>query len=330
MLEALPKATFSMLANSTLLKKAASRYGMRKPTSFARRFVAGETLDEAVATARAIEAAGMTVTLDHLGERVGSRESATAATLAYIDVVEAVMASGISRNLSVKLTQLGLDIDRATSTDNLRRVLDAADKANVFVRIDMESSAYTQQTFETFETVWSIGCRNVGIVIQACLKRSAADVRRVNELGARVRLVKGAYRERRDMAFQQKDEVDASFLELMKMLLTSGTYPAIATHDDVMIEATRAFASSRVRQLTAREASDPTAGHPDPDGFEFQMLYGVRRDLQRRVAAAGYPVRVYLPFGKDWFPYFMRRLGERPANVGFVLKSLFREDAAAQ
>jgi proline dehydrogenase len=313
MLDALSKATFSALANSTVLKTIATRYGMRRH-GFARRFVAGETTEEAIACAARIEETGMTVTLDHLGERVTSREAATQATRDYMAVVEAAAKAGISRNLSVKLTQLGLDIDRATSVDNIRRVLDVASKADFFVRIDMESSVYTEQTFETFDTLWGIGCRNIGIVIQSYLKRSPGDLKRMNALGARVRLVKGAYREPKEVAFQEKEDVDRAFVELMQILLREGTYPAIATHDPAMIEQTKAYAAANGIEQTA---------------FEFQMLYGIRRDLQRSLTAEGYPFRLYVPFGTDWFSYFMRRLGERPANVGFVLKSLFREDTSA-
>jgi proline dehydrogenase len=312
MLAALSKATFSMLGSSAVLKRAASRYGMRHPHSFARRFVAGETIAEAMTAAHALEKRGLMVTVDLLGERVTQAGPALAATHAYVDVIKTAAAEGISRNLSVKLTQIGLDVDRATATDHLRRILDAADQADFFVRIDMESSAYTDQTFEIFNSLWGIGCRNIGVVIQACLRRSEGDVKHINALGARVRLVKGAYREPRDVAFQKKEDVDAQFVTLMRLLLADGTYPAIATHDTAMIDATRQFAD---------------AHGLDKSRFEFQMLFGIRRDLQTSLAAAGHPFRVYLPFGKEWFPYFMRRLGERPANVGFVLKNLIREDA---
>jgi proline dehydrogenase len=233
-----------------------------------------------------------------------------AATRAYIGVIRAAASAGVSRNISVKLTQLGLDIDRATSTDNLRRVLDAADQAGFFVRIDMEDSAHTDETLDTAESLWNIGSRNLGVVIQSALRRSPADVRRFNALGMRVRLVKGAYREPKEVAYQHKEEVDAQFRELMQLLLTDGTYPAIATHDPTLITDTQTFAE---RQGLAR------------DRFEFQLLFGIRRDLQASLARAGHPVRIYVPFGQEWFSYFMRRLGERPANVGFVVKSLIRE-----
>jgi proline dehydrogenase len=311
MLDGLSRGVFSMLAGSGLLKRVASRYGMREPHSFARRFVAGETLAEAMAAARALESAGLLVTVDRLGEQVTDREAALAATRAYIGVMRAAEGAGISRNVSVKLTQIGLDIDRATATDNLRRILDVADKAEFFVRIDMESSAYTDQTLETFQSLWHIGCRNLGVVIQSCLRRSVADVQHLNALGARVRLVKGAYREPSDIAFVDKADVDAQFVELMHLLLTAGQYPAIATHDPALIDQTKRFADARGLRR---------------DQFEFQLLFGIRRDLQTSLAKEGYPVRVYLPFGQEWFPYFMRRLGERPANVSFVIKSLLREN----
>lgn len=314
MLATLSKAVFSALAGSPLLKRAASRLGMRPHHAFARRFVAGEDLEQAIAAARALERVGFTVTIDRLGEQVTDREKALSATRAYSDVIRAAAEAGISRNLSVKLTQIGLDIDRATATDNLRRILEVAGEAECFVRIDMEGSAHTDATLEVFEGLWGIGCRNLGVVIQACLRRSAGDLARVCALGARVRLVKGAYREPRAIAFVRKEEVDARFVELMQQLLEAGPYPAIATHDPAMIEATQRFATAR--------------GVP-ADAYEFQMLYGIRRDLQRSLLRAGHPVRVYLPFGTEWFPYFMRRLGERPANVGFVLKSLVREDPEA-
>lgn len=306
---AVSKSFFHSLAGSDAIKQAASRYGMRRPTSFARRFIAGETVQEAIEAAREIEAAGMQVTLDYLGESVASIEEAGAATREYVAVIDAIAAAGIGRNVSLKLTQLGLDVDRATTVDNLRRILDRAAPHDFFVRIDMESSAYTERTLDIFETLWQQGYRNAGVVIQSYLRRSETDVRRMNALGARVRLVKGAYKEPKDAAYQSMDEVNAKYLDLMRLLLDEGTYPAIATHDPSMIDATRAHARSR--------------GYAS-SRFEFQMLYGIRRDLQARLSAEGFPFRVYVPFGKEWFPYFMRRLGERPANVMFVARSLLK------
>jgi len=303
------KAFFHALAGSDSLKHAASKYGMQRPNSFARRFIAGETVAEAIEAARAIEAAGMQVTLDYLGESVAGIDEAAAATGEYLSVVEAITAAGIGRNISLKLTQLGLDVDRATTVDNLRRILDRAAANGFFVRIDMESSHYTERTLEIFETVWHQGYRSTGAVIQAALRRSEADVRRLNALGARVRLVKGAYKEPKEAAYQAKSDVDEKFLELMRLLLDDGHYPAIATHDPKMIDAARVHARAR--------------GYAR-NRFEFQMLYGIRRDLQAQLTREGYPFRVYVPFGREWFPYFMRRLGERPANVLFVAKTLIR------
>ena len=310
MYDIVAKSVFTTLAGSTSLKRLASRYGMRRADSFARRFVAGETVAEAIEAARAIERQGLTVTLDLLGESVASAGAAAEATGAYVRMIDEIARAGIPRNISLKLTQLGLDVDRATTVDNLRRVLDVASTSDFFVRIDMENSPYTELTLATFETVWGIGYRNTGVVIQSYLTRSEADVRRVLTLGARVRLVKGAYREPRGVAHQKKADVDAAFVDLMRLLLAEGQYPAIATHDPAMIAATRQFAAER---------------GIGKDKFEFQMLYGIRRDLQASLAAEGYGLRVYVPFGREWFPYFMRRLGERPANAGFVLKSVFRE-----
>jgi proline dehydrogenase len=310
MIDSLSKAVFHSLAGSQALKRIASRYGMRRPESFARRFIAGETVEEAIAAARRIEADGKAQTLDYLGESVGSIAAADQATRAYLRVIDTVAGAGIGRNISLKLTQLGLTVDRATCVDNLRRILDAAGAQQFFVRIDMENSPFTQVTLDVFETIWQQGYRNVGVVLQSCLPRSVEDARRMNGLGARVRLVKGAYKEPRGVAYQDKARVDAAFVEIMKSLLTGGAYPAIATHDPAMIAATREFAA---KQQTP------------PQSWEFQMLYGIRRDLQASLVRDGFGLRVYVPFGREWFPYFMRRLGERPANVGFVIRSLLRE-----
>ena len=293
------------------MKSLASRYGLRNENSFARRFVAGESVADAIAAARRLEAAGLQQTLDFLGERITTMAEADRATRAYLGILKEIAAAGIGRNVSLTLTQLGLTVDRATCVDNLRRILDGAAPYEFFVRIDMEDSRYTQVTFDVFETLWQQGYRNAGIVVQAYLPRSMDDLRRMNALGARVRLVKGAYREPRKIAYQKKEQVDAAFVELMQLLLTESTQPAIATHDPAMLEATTAFAR---RQAIA------------PDRFELQFLYGIRRDLQAQLAGDGYRVRIYVPFGQEWFPYFMRRLGERPANVGFVVRSLLHEE----
>jgi proline dehydrogenase len=304
------KAFFYALSRSDTLKKLASRYGMANDSSFARRFIAGETIEEAIGCARRLQARGMLLTLDYLGESVATLEEATAATCEYLRLLDVIVVSGIERNISLKVTQLGIDVDRATAVDNLCRILDPAQKHGFFVRIDMEESSYTDVTIEVFETLWQQGYRNIGVALQAYLYRSEQDVRRMNELGARVRLVKGAYKEPPSVAYQRKADVDASFLRLMRRLLDGGVYPAIATHDPAMLDATRAFAKER--------------GVAN-DRWEFQMLFGIRRDLQTALVKEGYRMRIYIPFGQQWFPYFMRRLGERPANVGFVLKSIIRE-----
>jgi proline dehydrogenase len=310
MLDRASKTFFHLLAQSGTLKRMASRYGMRKPSSFARRFIAGETVAEAIDAARAVEARGLTQTLDLLGESVSNLAEADAATRAYLDVIEAVIAAGIGRNVSLKLTQLGLDVDKASAVDNLRKILERAEPAGFFVRIDMESSAYTAVTLEIFETLWQQGYRQIGVVLQSALYRSEADLQRANALGARVRLVKGAYKEPKTVAYQNKADVDAAYARMLQTLLTGGHQPAIATHDPAMIALARQVAAEH------RVAADQ---------FEFQMLYGIRRDLQATLVKEGYRLRLYIPFGREWFPYFMRRLGERPANVMFVLRGIAGE-----
>lgn len=310
MLDALSKSFFHALARSKNLEQLASRIGMAKPTSFARRFIAGETADEAIEGARAIQKHGMLLTLDQLGESITTLAEAEAATTVYLTLIEKILAAGIDRNISVKPTQLGLDIDQAVCVQNVRRILDLAKQHDFFVRIDMENTPYIQKTLDMFGSVWADGYRNAGVVLQSAVFRSEDDARAVSRMGARVRLVKGAYKEPAALAHQAKADVDAAYIRIMKVLLTEGTYPAIATHDPRMIEATKAF---------AREQGIA------PDRYEFQMLYGIRRDLQAGLVADGYRMRVYVPFGKQWFPYFMRRLGERPANVGFVLRGIFGE-----
>jgi len=309
MLEHASKAFFHFLARRTTLRKIAARYGMRGPTGFARRFIAGETVGDAIEAARGLEAAGLFHTLDYLGESVTTLAEADAATLEYRHVVDEVMRSSIERNLSLKMTQLGLDVDRASAVDNLRKILDRAE--GFFVRIDMESSQYTDVTLDIFEMLWGHGYTQMGVVLQADLYRSEKDLARVMALGARVRLVKGAYNEPASIAYRNKSDVDAAYLRLTQTLLAGGNYPAIATHDPIMIERARRFAEERGIAK---------------DRFEFQMLYGIRRDLQRSLTADGYRVRVYVPFGRQWFAYFMRRLGERPANVGFVIRGIVLEN----
>jgi proline dehydrogenase len=275
----------------------------------ARRFVAGETVDEAIAAARELNDAGMSVTLDYLGESVSDRAEATAAADQYLEIIDRIVADGIGGNVSLKLTQMGQDIDEAFLRANVGRVLDRAAEHDMFVRFDMESSEYVQPTLDFFGRIWDDGRRNVGVVLQSMLRRTEADTLWANERGARVRLCKGAYAEPESIAFPRKRDVDASFVRCMKLLLEHGHYPGIATHDEAMIEATKQFARD--------QAIDPTR-------FEFQLLYGVRRDLQRQLVEDGWRVRIYIGFGTAWYPYFMRRLAERPANVLFIAKQLLK------
>jgi proline dehydrogenase len=304
---------FTLLSRSKTLKRLASSYGMASPRSFARRFIAGEHVEDAIAAARALQARGLLLTLDYLGESVTTMEQATAATREYRHLMDDIVAADIERNVSVKLTQLGLAIDRATCVDNMRRLLEPARQHGFFVRIDMENSPYTDVTLEVFETLWNLEYRNIGVVLQSYLFRTERDLRRMNELGARVRLVKGAYREPASVAYQQKADVDGAYLRQMRLLLDHGVYPAFATHDVALLNEIKSYATER--GVTR-------------DRYEFQMLYGVRRDLQTSFVTDGYRMRIYVPFGKEWFPYFMRRLGERPANVFFVLRAILGERTA--
>jgi proline dehydrogenase len=309
MIDAASKAVFHTLAQIRPLQRLASRHGMR-PGGFARRFVAGESIDEALAAVGDLAGRGLLLTLDYLGESVSTFDAAQAAAEEYVRIIHAIVRSGVERNISLKLTQLGLDVDRATAVDNMRRILEHADRHGFFVRIDMENSPYTDLTLQVLETLWQQGHHQIGTVIQSCLLRSPGDVERLTALGSRIRLVKGAYKEPKTVAYQRKGDVDAAFVSLMQVLLDRGHYPAIATHDPAMIAATTEYAA---RQGVSK------------DRFEFQLLYGIRRDLQASLLAEGYHVRIYVPYGRQWFPYFMRRLGERPANLAFVLRGVLRD-----
>jgi proline dehydrogenase len=274
----------------------------------AKRFVAGDTLEKALEVSRGLNGEGIAITLDHLGESVTTLEEAAAARDVYLRTLEAIHASRIQGNVSLKLTQFGLDFSYDQCRANVEQLVRRAVELDSFVRVDMESSAYTDRTIQLVTGLHARHGR-VGTVIQAYLYRSKDDVAKLCERGIRVRLCKGAYLESHSVAFPRKSEVDASFVALMKVLLDRGTYPAIATHDERMIDATRVYVESR---RLARDA------------FEFQMLYGIRRDLQRQLVAEGYRLRLYVPFGKAWYPYYMRRLAERPANVLFIARNLFR------
>ena len=272
------------------------------------RFVAGETLDEALAVSRRLNAEGITVTLDHLGESVTSLEEAATARDVYVRTLSAIHDSGVRGNVSLKLTQFGLDFSCDQCLANVEQLVRCADSLGSFVRVDMESSEYTDRTLDLVENLHSKYPR-VGVVIQAYLFRSKTDVERLCAGRIRVRLCKGAYLEPHSVAFARKADVDRNFIELMRLLLDRGEYPAIATHDPKMIEATKAYVNEKKISR---------------DAFEFQMLYGIRRDLQRQLIAEGYRLRLYVPFGKAWYPYYMRRLAERPANVLFIVRNLFR------
>jgi proline dehydrogenase len=279
-----------------------------KTRAMARRFVAGETLDEAIAAARACNDAGMHASLDFLGENVSTTADAQHSRDAYLEVFERVATERLHANVSCKLTQLGLDLSIEFCEGLVYSIVERAAAFDSFLRIDMEGSIYTQRTVELVKRVRA---RNpaVGTVIQSYLYRSEADVADLLGYGCRIRLCKGAYKESPDVAYPSKRDVDANYVKIMQQLLSSGFYHGIATHDPQMIAATIRFAAAQ--QISK-------------DDFEFQMLYGVRTDLQRRLVKDGYRVRIYIPYGRDWFPYFMRRLAERPANVGFFVRNFFR------
>lgn len=277
----------------------------------ASRFVAGETIDAAMLALRDLNGAHISATLDLLGESVTRAEEARGARDVYLQLLDRIHAAGAEANVSVKLTQMGLDIDESLCLENMRAILTRARQYGSFVRIDMEGSAYTQRTLDFFaRSVYPQFGDTVGVVLQSYLRRTAADVDAMVALGARVRLCKGAYKEPADIAFPDKRDVDANYVSCMERLLEHGKYPGIATHDERIILHARAFAKGR---------------RIDATRYEFQMLYGVRRDLQLELRNAGYGMRVYVPFGSHWYPYLMRRLAERPANLGFILGNIVRE-----
>ena len=273
------------------------------------RFVAGETLDDALRVGKQINSEGITLTVDHLGESVTSLEEAAQARDVYLRTLAAIHENHVCGNVSLKLTQFGLDFSAEQCRANVSQLVERAAGLSSFVRVDMESSEYTDRTLELVEDMHArYGC--VGTVIQSYLYRSRADIERLCARGIRVRLCKGAYLEPHSVAFPNKADVDRNYVELMKLLLDRGKYPAIATHDEKMIAETKAWAAKR--------------GIP-AERFEFQMLYGIRRDLQRQLVLEGYRLRLYVPFGRAWYPYFMRRLAERPANVLFLVRNVFRQ-----
>ena len=272
------------------------------------RFVAGDNLPDALATCQRINAEGIAVTLDHLGENVTSLEEAAASRDAYLRALTEIDNLKIQGNVSLKLTQFGMDLSLAECTANVEALVRQAAALGNFVRLDMESSAYTERTLNLVTSLHD-RYKATGTVIQAYLLRSRQDVEMLCARGIRVRLCKGAYLEPPAVAFKSKAEVDRNFVELMNILLETGVYPAIATHDEKIVEQTKRFVESH---KIAR------------DSFEFQMLYGIRRDIQKRLVNEGYRLRLYVPYGQAWYPYFMRRLAERPANVFFLVRNLLR------
>lgn len=274
----------------------------------AKRFVAGQTIDDAIRAIRVLDADGMTATLDVLGENVKERRAAENAVQSYLTALECIRKARLQSNVSLKLTQMGLDISRDFCYSNLVRICQKAAECENTVRIDMEGSQYTEKTLALFSDLFQ-SYKNVGIVIQAYLHRSRQDLEQLIQMGARVRLCKGAYKEPPDVAIQEMTEIRKNYKRLAEMLLLHGNYPAMATHDDVLI--------SWVKEYTKIHQIGQTR-------FEFQMLYGVRAETQRKLAREGYNMRVYVPFGSHWLPYFYRRLREREENVYFLLKNLFK------
>ncbi len=283
----------------------------RLAKSLANRFVAGETLESALAAVGRLNARGITASLDLLGESVHNEAEARAAGQAYVNMLDRIHERKADSNVSVKLTAMGLDVSEDLCVSILHKILQRAREYRTFVRIDMESSEYTQRTLDLFEQrLYPSYRENVGIVLQSYLYRTFADVQHANLTKARVRICKGAYKEPETVAFPDKKDVDASYVRSMQALMQYGNYPGIATHDEKIIREAKRF---------AKEHQIP------PSRFEFQMLYGVRRDLQDQLVREGYRVRVYVPFGTQWYPYLMRRLAERPANVAFLTGSVFKE-----
>ena len=285
--------------------------GNRLARHLASRFVAGETLDSASVAVRELNGRGIAASLDLLGESVTKADEARTCAASVVQILDRIAAEKLDCNVSVKLSQLGLDLDRALCVENLRRILDRGRDLGIAVRIDMESSEHTQRTLDLFEKdMLPVYGDRVGIVIQSYLRRSASDIDRLIGVRARVRLCKGAYQEPATVAFPLKADVDRNYVALIEKLLERGHQPAVATHDPALITHVRRFV----------EAKGIAA-----DRFEFQMLYGIRRDLQEDLRRAGFRVRVYVPFGTQWYPYLMRRLAERPANVAFILGNVVKE-----
>ncbi|PYQ36044.1 MAG: proline dehydrogenase [Acidobacteria bacterium] len=304
------RAFFIALSESRLLRAIAERSALGRRLS--QRFVAGMTVHDALEATAHTNAQGMSVSVDNLGENVTNTGEAKESASLYHELLDEIAARKLDANVSLKLTHMGLDVDEKLAREIVSDLVKHAARLGSFVRVDMEGSAYTEKTIEFVREMHRQpgNAGKVGAVIQSYLYGSERDVERLCAERIRIRLCKGAYKEPPEIAFQAKADVDANFVKLMKMLLTSGIYHGIATHDPKMIDATIAFAKSE---------------NISPDSFEFQMLYGVRRDLQQQLVKDGWRMRVYIPFGTEWYPYLMRRLAERPANAIFILKNLFRQ-----
>src|SRR6266576_3085978 len=304
----LTRSALIYLSQQEGLKDFATRF--RPFKKLTTRFVAGETIEEAVAAIRKINAAGCSASFDHLNESVGSAAETEAEVTEYLQILEQIDATGINSNVSIKLSQFGLEIDPELAYRNARMVVEDAARRGNFVRIDMEGSKVTQATIDIFKRMrGEFGLNDVGIVLQSYLYRTYEDARELLRLPARIRICKGAYSEPPEVAYPEKKDVDENYVRVTKLLLSNGVYHGIATHDPKMIDATIKFAQ---QEGIGKQA------------FEFQMLYGVRRDLQTQLARDGYNMRVYVPYGKHWYPYFMRRLAERPANIWFILRNLLK------
>lgn len=304
----LTRSALIYLSQKEGLKNFATRFAPFKKITA--RFIAGETIDEAVTAIKDLNTRGCSASFDHLNESVSSVGETEGEVREYLNVLAQIDESGIDSNVSIKLTQFGLDIDPELTYRNARKVVEDAARRGNFVRVDMEGSAVTQVTIDIFRRLRSeFGLNDVGIVVQSYLYRTEEDARALLKVPARIRLCKGAYDEPASVAYPEKKDVDDNYVRVMKLLLASGTYHGIATHDPKMIDATIDFAQ---KEGIGQEA------------FEFQMLYGIRRDLQEQLARDGYNMRVYVPYGKHWYPYFMRRLAERPANIWFVMKNLWK------
>ena len=303
------RAAFISLSESKSLRSVAEKtwFGQR----VSRRFVAGTEIEDALAATRAMNQLGLGVSVDNLGENVTNADEARHSAQLYHQLLDRMSEQNLNANVSLKLTHMGLDVDEAMAYQITSGLVEHAARVNNFVRVDMEGSPYTERTLDFVRRLHGnpafAGC--VGAVVQSYLFRSEKDVEQLIAEGIRVRLCKGAYQEPPEIAFEQKADVDANYIKLMKMLLKSGVYHGVATHDEKMIRSTKDFA---------------TKEHIPSTAFEFQMLYGVRRDLQQKLIKEGWRCRVYIPFGSEWYPYLMRRLAERPANAIFILKNLFR------